>query len=100
MPSWSDHDDGLGPPTFDPDTVKVPEPYTETEWAGTEGYTGECAECGHLHWHGRERGYSTCPVEECECEGQPVTTAVQVSIDLQGWAQVDPGPFIDGWYNR
>lgn len=30
-----------------------------------------CAECGHDHWFGVERGYDTCPIDECGCKGQP-----------------------------
>jgi hypothetical protein len=37
MPSWSFDPDALIPSTPDPDTVEVPEPYTEAEWAETEG---------------------------------------------------------------
>lgn len=30
-----------------------------------------CAECGHLHYLGAKLGYDRCPIEGCDCEGQP-----------------------------
>lgn len=29
-----------------------------------------CAECGHLHFLGRNLGYCKCPIEGCDCQGQ------------------------------
>lgn len=50
----------------DGDAVELPEP-------------SECAECGHLHWHGPKHGYSECPIDLCGCKGQPERETPPVS---------------------
>jgi hypothetical protein len=50
-------------------------------WRAQQVYT--CAECGHLHFLGRELGYERCPVDGCNCEGQEWAKDLLRLRDLQ-----------------
>jgi hypothetical protein len=40
-----------------------------------------CAECGHLHFLGRLKGYEPCPIDGCDCPGQDWAREIVVT----GW---------------
>lgn len=44
-----------------------------------------CAECGHDHFEGPDKGYAPCPVDECECQGQ-LWAQTPVEIDTALYA--------------
>lgn len=90
MPSW-DYDpicsneiarafEGKPAPwKYDPDAIEVPDPYTTDEWGNTEG--------------ARVQAEADVRRERYATTGQPL-------VPRYGGLDVDPAPFIDGWYNR
>lgn len=94
MPSW-DYDpicsneiarafeDKPAPWKYDPDAVEVPDPYTTDEWGNTEG----------------ARVQAEADVRRDRVTIHPFPGYGRVSVRNEG-LDVDPAPFIDGWYNR
>jgi hypothetical protein len=71
----------------EPVDIDVPEPEPEP---------GACAECGHLHYLGPERGYGPCPVEGCSCTGQAWAEPDDIDVPVPAREDKVPARVCDG----
>jgi len=75
-----------------PVATAEPEPAEPVDVPEPEPEPGACAECGHLHYLGPERGYGPCPVEGCSCTGQAWAEPDDIDVPVPAREDVDAEP--------